>query len=307
MSSEADAIIDFDDKKCCASCGIAANDDIKLKNCTACHLVKYCGVNCQREHRPQHKRACKKRVAELQDEILFRQPESTHKGDCPICCLPIPINSTNRTENASVMSCCCKMICNGCACADQRRKGKFSECVCPFCRKPMTFKYEEIEMEYERRAEANDPVAMRQLGIRRLEKGDYKSAFEYWTKGAELGDAASHYELSVMYNRGEGVEKDLKKEARHLKEAAIAGNPSARHNLGCAECENVRFDRAVKHWIIAANLGYDKSMVCLKHSYSQGLVSKEDFESALRAHQAAVDATKSPQREAAAEIDRMRR
>jgi TPR repeat protein len=171
----------------------------------------------------------------------------------------------------------------------------------------MTFKYEEVDMEYERRVEANDPVAMRQLGIRHFERGDYKSAFEYWTKGAELGDAASHHELSVMYNRGEGVEKDLKKEARHLKEAAIAGNPSSRHNLGCAEWENGRKDRAVKHWIIAANLGYDKSMMSLMSAYSLGSVSKEDFESALRAHQAAVDATKSPQREAAAEIDRMRR
>ena len=161
-----------------ASCGIAANDDVKLKNCTACHLVKYCGVNCQRERSAQHKRACKKRVAELQDEILVRQPESTHKGDCPICCLPIPINSTNRAENASVMSCCCKMICNGCACADQRRKGKLSECVCPFCRKPMTFKYEEIEMEYERRAEANDPVALRELGVDHYHDGDYGSSIK---------------------------------------------------------------------------------------------------------------------------------
>ena len=33
--------------------------------------------------------------------------------------------------------------------------------------------------------------------------------------------------------------------------------------------------------------------------YMNGNVSKEDFAAALRAHQAAVDATKSPQREAA--------
>jgi len=33
-----------------------------------------------------------------------------------------------------------------------------------------------------------------------------------------------------------------------------------------------------------------------------GRVSKDDFAAALRAHQAAVDATKSPQREAAAAL-----
>eukprot|EP00985_Skeletonema_marinoi_P003294 scaffold1373_cov134-Skeletonema_marinoi.AAC.4 len=70
----------------CASCGTAENENIRLKKCNACKSVRYCGVQCQKDHRPQHKRACKKRVAELRDEILFKQPESRHWGDCPICC-----------------------------------------------------------------------------------------------------------------------------------------------------------------------------------------------------------------------------
>ena len=44
----------------CDACGIAAADDVKLKDCSACHFVKYCSVTCQKDHRPQHKRACKK-------------------------------------------------------------------------------------------------------------------------------------------------------------------------------------------------------------------------------------------------------
>ncbi len=43
----------------------------------------------------------------------------------------------------------------------------------------------------------------------------------------------------------------------------------------------------------------------LKQCYTDGHVSKEDFAAALRAHQAAVDATKSPQREAAAIVEIM--
>ena len=62
-------------------------------------------------------------------------------------------------------------------------------------------------------------------------------------------------------------------------------------NLGCYEGNNGRFDRAVKHFIIAANLGYERE-VC----YKRERLGKEDFAAALRAHQAAVDATKSPQR-----------
>jgi hypothetical protein len=52
----------------------------------------------------------------------------------------------------------------------------------------------------------------------------------------------------------------------------------------------------VKHWIIATNLGHDGSVEALKRCYAHGLVSKELFATALRARQAAVGATKSPQR-----------
>jgi len=84
-----------------------------------------------------------------------------------------------------------------------------------------------------------------------------------------------------------------------LTEAAISGHPEARHNLACYEGRNDRIDRAVKHLIIAANLGDDDSMQKLKVCYLNGEFSKEGFAAALRAHQAAVDATKCPQREAA--------
>jgi TPR repeat protein len=102
-----------------------------------------------------------------------------------------------------------------------------------------------------------------------------------------------------LYHNGEGVEKDEKKKVYHLEEAAIGGDPYARYLLASNECRNERIDRAVKHWLIAAKLGYDGSLKPLKQCYAAGVVSKEEFAAALRAHQAAVDATKSPQREAA--------
>eukprot|EP00985_Skeletonema_marinoi_P005848 scaffold2553_cov162-Skeletonema_marinoi.AAC.2 len=54
----------------------------------------------------------------------------------------------------------------------------------------------------------------------------------------------------------------------------------------------------MKHFIIAAKLGDDDSMEMLMIAFKSGLVSKDDLASALRAHQAAVDATKSPPRDA---------
>ena len=126
-------------------------------------------------------------------------------------------------------------------------------------------------------------------------------ASEFLTKAAGLGDAAAHFNLSVMYREGKGVEKDAQKEFYHTEEAAIGGHPTARYNLGAFEWNNGRLDRAVKHLIIAAKLGDDDSVEMLKQGYKEGSVSKEDFAAALRAHQAAVDATKSSQRDAAAE------
>src|SRR6056300_1444694 len=65
----------------CASCGTAAGGNINLKICTACKLVRYCSVECQKNHRRQHKKACKKRAAEIREDCLFQQPEISHHGD----------------------------------------------------------------------------------------------------------------------------------------------------------------------------------------------------------------------------------
>eukprot|EP00984_Skeletonema_dohrnii_P033664 scaffold30971_cov132-Skeletonema_dohrnii-CCMP3373.AAC.3 len=145
----------------------------------------------------------------------------------------------------------------------------------------------------------NDPVAMCHEGSEQYEKGDYSSAFQYFTKAAELGDVEAHYKLSILYQEGHGVEKDRGKQMHHLEQAAIGGHPSARFSLACSEGGNGRHDRAVKHLTIAANLGHDQSLDSLKRHFKIGLISKEDFASALRGHQAAIDAMKSPQRKAA--------
>ena len=270
----------------CASCGIAGGGDVKLKDCSACKLVKYCGVECQRKHRKEHKKECKRRAAELRDEILFKQPESTHHGDCPICCLPL----STRASKSLLYCCCFKAVCRGCVHANQ-------ESTCPFCRHPIP-NSEETKMNYlMKRVEANDPVAISQLGMKHQKNGDYKSAFEYYTKAAGLGNIDAHMALSFLYEKELGVEKDEKKELYHLEEAAIGGHPDARNNLAVLEGRKKRYDRAIKHFIIAATLGHDESLEALKIAYRDGLVSKEDFATALRAHQTAVDATKSPQRD----------
>ena len=66
-------------------------------------------------------------------------------------------------------------------------------------------------------------------------------------------------------------------------------------------------ERAVKHFIIAANMGYDESMKALWKYHAKGFVKKEQLTVTLRAHQAAVDATKSEQREEIEEFLKIKR
>ena len=175
---------------------------------------------------------------------------------------------------------------------------------CPFCQQARALNQEEADTYIMKRVKVDDPVALQQVGLRCYIEGKYNNAFEHLTKAAKLGDAQSHFFLSFLYRNGQGVEEDKKKELYHLEAAAIGGHPKARYDLGCAEWENGRRERAVKHFFIAAKLGCDHSIQALKRCYVGGDVSKEDFAAALRAHQAAVDATKSPQREVAEEYYR---
>ena len=119
-----------------------------------------------------------------------------------------------------------------------------------------------------------------------------------------MGDEGAHYQLSNMYGllaRDIGEKEDKEKKLYHLEQAAIRGNIYARYNLGCDEENNGRYERAVKHFMIAASNGFDYSLQMLRGLYVQGKISKEDFATALRAHQATVEEAKSPHRDAAEE------
>ena len=285
----------------CASCGIAEGDDTKLRKCTACYLVRYCSVKCQKAHRKQHKRECKKRAAELRDERLFKQPESSHLGDCPICMIPLPLDMTK----SNMRSCCSSLICNGCTHAIISQESLTYD-KCPFCRAAVPS--EEVrDKRRMKRVEAGDAVAMHYQGCSEYGKGKYQSACEYWIKAAELGYASAHWMLAQVYNFGHGVEQNEGKYVHHLEEAAIGGHPEARHYLGMHEgTKNNNRERAVKHWTIAATQGDDASIGILKLACRDGQITKEDFAPALRAYQAAVDAAKSPQREKADKDVRMK-
>ena len=177
------------------------------------------------------------------------------------------------------------------------RHDKAKAFSCPFCREPAPDK-EEFDQKMMKRVQANDPATLCQMGIICKKDGDHDGAFEYWTKAAELGDVEAHCRLGYMYMNEEGVEKDEEMKVYHLEKAAIGGHPIARHVLALTEEKNGNMERAVKHYIIAAKVGYELSMKTLWKHYSLGNITKEDLDATLRSHQTAIDEMKSEQRDA---------
>jgi hypothetical protein len=244
---------------------------------------------------------CKQRKAELRDKELFTQPACSHLGECPICCLPLSID----LKKSLLTSCCCKYICKGCDYANWRREREAGlEHRCPYCRISRKTSQEEALKRVMERIKKKDPVAMTEMGKRHLRGGEYEKALEYYEKAAQLGDVAGQFCFGSLYYEGNGVWKDEEKAVYHFEQAAIGGHPQARGVLAIYEKKNGRFERAAKHYIIAANFGCDISLQQVKALFLQGVVSKDDYATALRGYQAAVDATKSAERKAAEEAEK---
>ena len=277
----------------CAACGKGGDG---LKTCNACKLVKYCNATCQRGHWSKHKKECKKRAAELRDEALFQQPPP--RDECDICMLTLPIDTAQR----KYQPCCGKELCMGCIYAAQMAD---SRCLCPFCRTPEATLEEEVIERMKKRVVGDDARAMHNLGGfyyngRMGLPQDCEKAVELWLRAAELGCAIAYYNLSLAYEDGWGVERDMKKAEHYYELAAKGGHVLARHNLGVNEMDAGNMERAVKHWMISAGSGDDKSLEAIRQCFMNGHATKDEFEKALRAHKESKDEMKSEQREAAA-------
>ena len=281
----------------CANCGKGEENSITLKNCGACMIVKYCSSACQKAHRPQHKKECKQRVAELHEEALFKQPPPNE--DCPICMLPLPFES----DEISFETCCGKLICNGCIISMQKRVGGFS---CPFCRVPNTTTFQEEYERLKKLMDAGNAISFANMGSY-YGKGEFGipqdngKAIEFFRKAAELGHAGGYFSLGISYEKGHGVAMNDKTAKKYYELAAINGHVKARHNLGVIEWEIGNIQRAYKHFIIAAKSGWEHSLNAVKQGFMTGFVTKDEYANTLRVCQKRNDEMKSEMRDNARE------
>ena len=289
---------------CCASCGKEEGEDINLKACVACKLVKYCNRGCQTAHRPQHKKACKKRAAELHDEALFKDPLPPE--ECPICCLPL-----SGIKDTLFKTCCGKIICDGCELAVtikdyERGKKKEDIGMCPFCRTPAPLSNEEEAERIKKLMEKGIANAYDLLAADYTEgnnglQRDMAKANELYLKAGELGYAAAYNNLGYSYYSGRGVDVDKKKAKYYYELAAMGGDADARYRLGSIEGQAGNEQRAFKHMVVAAKSGHEYSLAKVKDGFAVGIVTKDEYAQALRAyHERQVEA-KSEARDKAVE------
>ena len=282
----------------CACCGKEGNND-NMNTCNKCKMVKYCNAACKKKHRTKHKKECKKRVAELHDEQLFKDIEPNE--ECPICMLPLPHENKTSTFN----TCCGKEICIGCIYAMEMSEGKD---ICAFCRTPPAISDEEEMERLKNLMDKGNAVAFSTLGgcyadgDLGLPQDDQK-ANKLYLKAGELGCAAGYYNLGNSYHRGRGVERDVKKAQPYWQLAAMGGIVRARQNLGCVEGQAGNIQRAFKHMIIGARAGSKESLDAVKIGFMQGIVTKDGYASTLRTYHERQKEMKSDARDKAAASD----
>ena len=240
----------------------------------------------------------------LHDEALFRKPPPLF-GDCQICELRMPYLVTG----SCYMTCCGKIMCSGCRYAshhDNNGNAVDNNPKCLFCRAPYPSDEKEAIRTFKKRVEAGDARAIYYLGCHYANgtyglPQDYTKALELWRRAAELGDASAYNNIGYAYDTGEGViTVDIKKAIRRYELGAMRGSSLARDNLGIIEKKAGNMDRALKHYTIAAEGGYEKSLRQIKWLYSNGHATKDDYTKALRLYQMYLSEIKSDQRDQAA-------
>ena len=318
--------IDNNTVSVCANCGKEGDDVNNI--CHKCKMVKYCNAACKKKHRKKHKKQCERRVAELHDVELFKQPPLE---DCPICFQPMPsINTGWRYK-----TCCGKVICCGCSHAPvyDNQGNEVDNKKCAFCRTPYPETGEEVIKREKKRVDLDDPIAIFNLGIyyREGKNGypqDYTKALELWHRAAELGYAEAYCSIGVAFYKGKGVYRDKKKVWYYWESGAMAGDVQARRNLGileevesdyhelaairdagarfslgCHEASAGNMSRAIKHYMLAVRGGDSVSLENIKKLYSKGNATKEDYTKALQSYQVYLGEIKSDQRDKAAAYD----
>lgn len=219
--------------------------------------------------------------------------------DCPICFLPLPTDD----EGYLNLACCGVTICEGCNYTHSKAVG--FEKTCPFCRAPPPNTHELLTL-MRNRIECNDADNTFCMGVYYYHgmnglKKNRQKAFELFVKAADLGSLRACTNAALEFENGAVTEKDEAKSNYYSTKGAKLGQVKARHKLGSNAAKKGEWDVALRHWKISASAGFKGSLNQILDSYNQGMLSKEECENVLSAHQQTRAEASSAQRKMAKE------
>ena len=192
--------------------------------------------------------------------------------------------------------------------------------LCAYCRVPPPSSDEEQIRLLKKLMDKGNDEAFHQLagyyaaGTNGMPQ-NWAKANELYLKAGELGCAGGYYNLGNSYHEGWGVERDMKKAKHYYELAAMKGYVYARYNVAVFERKAGNHKRAIKHYLISARAGYDGSLEFVKMYFipflvTKGktntkalLVTKDEYESTLRAYHERQNEMKSDMRDKAAASD----
>lgn len=309
----------------CAKCNKTSEPFEQLKMCTDCRSVWYCTVDCQKAHRPLHKKYCKQAKMLIKtfkdvnsinadnddgDDNLFDFKLLT-MDDCPICLIPLPITKSEVMYKV----CCGQVMCASCQCEADRTLSETNNkrtradqpqlySHCAYCGQ-IDPRSDEEELKYlKKRLEQNDAEAFlyasraHMLGQCGLPKNPQKG-FELCQKAIEIEpcNTDAHSLIARYYEDGLSVQKSITKARHHDVLGAKAGDYHSRYNLGCFEYGRGNRSLAIKHWLIAATIGQTQALRYIACEYKIGGVSKNKYKNAILNYRKIYKACWSEQRE----------
>ncbi len=228
------------------------------------------------------------------------------REECPLCLLPLPINS----EESQFYSCCGNVICNGCIVSqimahidDEEKGGK----LCPFCREalPKRCGYDAVILEREMAlANSGRGEAMYYIGEYYMngEKGleqDIAEGLKWLHRALEAGFGRAAVSIGKSYDHGDGVDQDGDKALEYYHKGADLNHIYALIMIGQTLVLRGELEEAMLYWRKAMMCGDkdDTLAANLRKGYSEGYITKDEYAFTLREHQTALNEMKSEARE----------
>ena len=117
-------------------------------------------------------------------------------------------------------------------------------------------------------------------------RGDFAAAHELWLPRAVAGESEAQFRVGVLYDNGEGVDKDLQQALNWYQKAADGGYADAQYAIGIHHERGEGLPRdlaAAERWYLkAANQEHVISQFALSVHYLNGEGPAQDYAKAFR-------------------------